>query len=353
MTPPHLPAKTENPETKKFFQRLKWILFIVVLSVSAGTSGASMMLGWIWPRFAEGDTWINSYTRPGLSRGQLESLIREDVAARVLHIYRGSTAIGSVQYLNKKLGDGIILSSDGWVAFYQPDYDGVYKNLSITDNNDHVYTVDRALWDKQSGFLYIKVKNSQFNKAVEFADDVSAVDDIFILQDENWYHTNILYPVLSSKVPHTDTAPIREYSLGSNFTAGSLAVNNQGRVVGFISEKNTLVPATTITRILERFLSRQVLTYPSLGVDGWFSDEQVIVNTQNQNSPEQLQGFFVSGVWSSGSQLRKGDVITEINNRVVTADNLWYTVSNATSVKAKIFRGGKIIDVDVKIVQTK
>jgi hypothetical protein len=353
MSSPHLPPKVDNPQTAQFFQRLKWFVFIIVMSVLAGASGASMILGWIWPRFAEGDTWINSYTRPGLSRAQLESLIREEMTARIVRVYRGATSVASVQYFNKKVGDGVMVSSDGWLALYQPSYDGVYKNLYIVDSSDHVYAPEDALWDKQSGFLFIKINNSQFNKVVEFVDENSLADDIFVWQYENWHPGSILYPVLSGKIPHTDTAPIRQYSLGSEFESGAIAINKQGRVVGFISEKNTLLPALTITRVLGDVLNKQLPTYASLGVDGWFSEEQVIFSGKTGSAQEKIRGFFVSAVWSPGNLLRKGDVITEINNRVVVPDNLWYTVSNAASVKAKVLRNGKIVELNLKVVQTK
>lgn len=353
MKPPHLPVKTENPDTQRFIQRLKFLLFIVTISVLAGASGASMMLGWIWPRFAEGDMWIASYTRPGLSRAQLENLIREETADRLVSVHRGSVAVGEVNYFNKKIGDGIMLSSDGWLAIYQPEYDGIYKNIYVVGNGGNVYQAASATWDKYSGMLYLKVKDDQF-KVVEFVDENASFEDIFVWQDSNWYHGTVLHPVLHYKISHIDSAPVRQYALDSVFQSGQVAINNQGRVAGFITKDSTLLPAQNIARILPKILNKQGLSYPSLGVEGWFSDEQTIfINTSQSDEKERAEGFFVSSVWSSASVLRKGDLIIELNGRIVTVDNLWYIISSAQTVKAKIIRGGKIIELDVKIVQTK
>ena len=182
MLPPHLPPKSSNLEVHRLWQRLKILLAIVVFSVIAGMSGASMMLGWIWPRFADGDTWITSYSRPGLTRIQLENRIQEEISSRIVNVYKGSAVIGGVNTLNKKIGDGIMLSSDGWFAMYQPNFDGNYKSLAVLTSNGQAQQPESAQLDKYSGILYVKIKDQQF-KVAGFPDENSSLDDIFIFQD--------------------------------------------------------------------------------------------------------------------------------------------------------------------------
>ena len=241
MLPPHLPPKSSNLEVHRLWQRLKILLAIVAFSLIAGMSGASMMLGWIWPRFADGDTWITSYSRPGLTRAQLENRIQEEISSRIVGVYKGSAVIGGVNTLNKKIGDGIMLSSDGWFAMYQPDFDGNYKSLAVLAPNGQVQQPESAQLDKYSGILYVKIKDQQF-KVVGFTDENYAMDDIFVFQDSYWYHGFALYPSLNYKIPHLDSAPVLSYTLNGVFNAGGVVINNQGRVVGFITEKNLLLP---------------------------------------------------------------------------------------------------------------
>ena len=354
MHPPHLPPKTSNIEIHRLWQRLKILLAIVVFSVIAGMSGASMMLGWIWPRFAESDTWITSYANPGLSRAQLEDRIREEVSSRIVVVHKGLVSlnlpagqVGGANYLNKKIGDGIMLSSDGWFALYQPNYDGSYKNMYVVTSDGKVWQPEKALWDKYSGILYVKIPDGQF-KVVGFNDENSSLDDIFIFHNSYWYHGSVLYPSLNYQIPHLDSAPALSYSLNGSFNIGEVAITNQGRVAGFITEKNLLLPSFYITRVLSKVLSQQALSYPSLGVDGWFSEEQTIVSEKAK-----VQGFLVANVWSASSPLRRGDVLLEINGRIVTTDNLWYTINNNETVNAKVLRGNKILELVVKVTQTK
>ena len=358
MLPPHLPPKSSSIEFHRLWQRLKSLLAVVVFGLIAGMSGASMLLGWIWPRFAEGDTWITSYARPGLTRAQLENRIQEEISSRIVSVHKGLFSLNGTNYLNKKIGDGIMLSSDGWFAIYQPNYNGNYKNLYVVSQDGQVRQPENALLDKYSGILYVKISAQggsasggkdygQF-KVAGFNDENSALDDIFIFHNSYWYHGAALYPSLNYLIPHLDSAPLLSYSLNSPFNSGEVAINNQGRVVGFVTEKNSLLPSFYITRILSKLLSQQAISYPSLGVDGWFSEEQPIVFGK-----EWAQGFMVTNVWSAVNPLRRGDVLMEINGRIVSADNLWYIISGDQTLNAKILRGGKTLDVVVKVTQTK
>lgn len=347
MHPPHLPPKSSDLEVHRLWQRLKILLAIVVFSVIAGMSGASMMLGWIWPRFADGDTWITSYSRPGLTRVQLENRIQEEISTRIVNVYKGSAVIGGVNTLNKKIGDGIMLSSDGWFAMYQPNFDGNYKNLSVLTADGRVQQPESAQLDKYSGILYLKIKDQQF-KVAGFTDENSSLDDIFIFQDSNWYHGSALNPSLKYQIPHLDSAPILSYTLNSSFNTGEVVINSQGRVAGFVTEKNLLLPSFYITRILPKVLDRQALSYPSLGIDGWFGEEQAIISEK-----QKVPGFAVTNVWSASNPLRRGDIIQEINGRVVSVNNLWYIITGGQTFNVKILRAGKTLDLVVKAAQTK
>lgn len=315
------------------------------------------MLGWIWPRFAEGDTWITSNTRPGLSRAQLEDRIREEVSSRIVAVHKGLIGLSGTNYLNKKIGDGIMLSSDGWIAMYQPVYDGSYKSMYVVTNDGKVWQPEKALLDKYSGILYIKISDGQF-KVSGFVDENSVLDDIFIFHNFYWYHGSVLYPSLNYEIPHLDSAPILSYSFNGSFSAGEVVINNQGRVVGFVTEKNTLLPSFYLTRILPKVLSQQTLSYPSLGIDGWFSEEQTLVSGKTTTGAgsavgNKIQGFIVTNAWSVANPLHRGDVLTEINGRVVTADNLWYIINSNQTFTVKVIRAGKNLELTVKLVQTK
>jgi len=347
MFPPHLPPKSCNIARHQKWRRLKIIFALTIFALIVGMSGASMMIGWIWPRFAEGDTWIASYVHPALSRVQMEDRVRQEISLRIVSVYQSESALNGVNYLKQKMGDAIVVSSDGWVAMYKPDYDGSYKNFSVLAKDGQVYQLENAVMDKYSGVLYLKIKNAQFD-VVNFSGSISAGEDIFVFNDSDWYHSVVDYPVMSANViPHMDTAPVLFYSLDGKFKLGDVVINSQGTVDGLIQNDGSLLSSDYITRVLPNILSAQTVVYPSLGADGWFSEEQPIVVASSSAS-----GFAVTRVWSAGSKLRKGDIITEINGRVVTADDLWYNITGNTTVRLQIIRAGKTIEIETKLTDT-
>lgn len=347
MFPPHLPPQSCNIASHRRWQRLKFVFAFTIFGLIVGMSGASMMLGWIWPRFADGDTWINSYNRPALSRIQLEDRVRQEISSRIVSVYQGESNLNGVNYLKQKIGDAIVVSSDGWIAMYKPDFDGNFKSLAILAQDNSVYQLENALQDRYSDVLYLKIKGGQF-EVVNFSDALSISDDVFIYNNSYWERTLPQYAVFgASSIPHLDTAPIQFYHLDTKFRSGNVAINNQGRVVGLMKNDGSLLPSIYITRILPQVLSNQVIIYPSLGVDGWFSEEAPIVVDKNS-----IAGFAVTKVWSANNKLRKGDVITEINGRVVTADNLWYIITSNSTLRLKIIRADKVLELETKQVDT-
>ena len=105
-----------------------------------------------------------------------------------------------------------------------------------------------------------------------------------------------------------------------------------------------LLPITYLARVLPRVLSEQKIFYPTLGVEGWFSSEQPLVY-----AGQRLDGFAVSRVFT-GVNLKKGDVITEINGQIVGVDTMWYDTNQV--LKLKVWRNGKILEMDAKVLST-
>jgi len=129
--PPHLPPPVCNIADHKKWLRLKLILASAAFGLLAGLSGASILLGWIWPGYGGTDVWtVTEQNRSALSKVQLEEKIAKEIQERIFSVYARATAFNSDSYLKKsdKLGEGVAISSDGWLAMYLPDYNGVYKN---------------------------------------------------------------------------------------------------------------------------------------------------------------------------------------------------------------------------------
>lgn len=345
MFPPHLPPQSSSIVNHKRWQRIKILIGMTAFCVFVGMSGAAIMIGWIWPNYGAEDMWVSLYSRPAISKVQLDNRIRDEISTRLVSVYKTTSNLSGINYLKQPLGSAVMVGSDGWAAIYLPDYDGDFKNMSALAPNGQVYQFENGLLDKYSGIVYLKIKGGQF-EVVNFSNSIAENDDVFAYNNNNWDHAFVKYPVTGNYgLPHLDSAPYLAYSLDTNFQPGSVIVDAQGQVAGLVKKDSTLVPSMYITRVLAKVLSQQIISYPSLGVEGWYSSEQPIV-VQKAG----VQGFGVTKVLSSTSTIKKGDIILTINGRVVDPVNLWYTVSNGGTVRLQILRAGKTITLDTKII---
>lgn len=360
MLAPHLPAPSCNIKGHERWINLKCILASSFLGLVAGVSGASIVLGWIWPNYGEGDTWIVSRSK-GVSTGtNLEEIVRKESTERIFSVYRGSSKIDSLEYLplSEKIGEAVAISSDGWLAMYvkQGISAAITGKLRIISSDGAVFAAEKYLFDYQTKIAYIKISGSvktsaedsattQF-KVASFEEIGREYQEIFVHESGDWrfaetgYRKNL--PPLTSRI---DSAPSYVYSLNGNFSAGSVAITARGRVAGFITDTNELIPAVALTRIMPGVLDRQKIEYPSFGVSGWFSEIQPAFSQGNK-----LTGFVVANVWSRASKLRRGDVIMEINGQIIRDESLWYNIGDK-EVTLTISRAGKVFDLTAVIIK--
>jgi len=352
--PPHLPSPFCNIGDHQALQRIKMILASAGFGLLAGLTGASILIGWIWPSVAGEDLLAVSQTRDVRVRQEIDAKVREEkVDGRLVTVYATAVSFGQATTLNSsdKIGDAMIVGSDGWLAMYRPSGIVNYKNWRVILADGSSYRLENALLDKYSGLVYLKLaKNKvagqdsiQLNNLVDYREaELKAGDDIFIWQKNEWYHGLATYAIRAGKtIPHLDTAPNQFFALDGTYSTGAVAINGQGRVVGVVTEQNLLLPVTYMARILPRVLSEQKIFYPTLGVEGWFSSEQPLVYAD-----QRLDGFAISRVLS-GTILKKGDVITKINGEIVSVDKMWYNKDQV--LKLNVWRNGKFLDVEVVV----
>ena len=324
---------------------MKVLLAASVLGLVAGISGASVMLGWIWPGYGGGDIWFGSYYRPGINRAQMEERIREDMESRVVTVYRGSPATRGVSYLRpeNRIGEAIIISSDGWIAVYFPSFDGKFSSLSALSRDGQLYGFEKGLIDPYTGIAYLKVQGAQF-RVVSFNEDIKPNDSVSVFENGLWRPRSISGAVLGTYgAAHLDSAPMLAYSIDGGVSPSTVVVNTEGRIMGVTKGRNLMIPSEYITRVLPSVLGQGKIAYRTLGVEGWFSAEQpILVNRQK------IEGFFINKVRDPKSLLRKDDIITHINGRVVDAAGLWYTNSEEKA-RLQILRQGRVVEAEARI----
>ena len=351
--PPHIPAPSCDISAHKYWQNIKIILTAVLFGLFSGFTGAAIMLGWVWPSLNIGVNLTSTSGSAFSAHENLSDNIRSESEDRLGMVYHDLTAINgnSLGYLSndKKVGEAVFISSDGWMALYSPNFDGNYKTWRVFLKNGSVFSVQKVVRDVYSNLVFLKITAAQGGaqfKVANFNDQIKKQDDLFVHDGSNWSHTTFVDYLNQAFVsPHLDSAPSVVLKMSNNFSKGSWVLNSSGKFIGVTTNDTMVLPSHYISVILPMVLSNQKLTYRTLGVSGWFSGEQpIVVNDEN------LNGFVVAKVFSD-TGLKVGDVITQINSQVVSADNLWYNIINSQSVKLQVLRKGKLIDVVETIKQ--
>ncbi len=349
-SPPHLPPAACSIDQHRQWERIKLISIAVFFGLLAGITGASVILGWVWPGLGGGDSWILSRNIDTATREVLSDQVRVELEDRVGVVYRDLSSAAGFDYLNqdKKIGEAFVVSSDGWLVMYNFDFDNNFKNWRVLLKNGNAYNVQKVLRDTNSNLVYLKISSTDVGaqfKVMSFGDDVKNQSDVFVFNHGIWKRAIVLGKIARAFRPiHLDSAPSQAYELNQNFAAGDIVATAQGKIVGVVSIDNYVLPGQYFTNVLPGVLSMQKVAYRSLGAYGWFSEEQPIVYNDGK-----ISGFAVTKIFGD-SQLRVGDVILEINGQIVTPDNLWYNVINNQSVKLKVLRKDKNIEV-VQIIK--
>lgn len=331
------------------------ILGVVLLSLFAGLTGGVMALGWIWPNYGGGDTWVVSQTRVETPHSALEDAVRKESAEKIFGVYSDYTALDGVSYLadEDKISDAIVVGSDGWLAMRVSQKPPVFypARWRAISSAGTVYKVEKHLFDPYAKISYIKISLLQIGaeakqtatqfKVAGFEESVNLLDEIFVYEKGEWRYSRVVY-ASNTKPPvngRLDSTPSRAFGLEGTFSDGSVVINRKGRVVGLVGSDSLLLPASGyLTNILPSVLSKQTIEYPSFGVSGWFSFEQPVFDESGQ-----VHGFAVASVWNKNSKLRKGDVVMEINGQIVHDEKLWYNIGAGEAVLT-VLRSGKIIE---------
>lgn len=349
--PPHLPAPTCSVKSHNNLQRIKLILAAAFFGLAGGLSGAAVIIGWIWPGLGGGDAYLESQNYSLLARNQLSESLQVEAQQRVAQVYKDISDNSGLAYLSeqKKIGTALIITSDGWLAMYLPVYDGLYKNWRVLLSNGTVYTVKQVLRDARSNYVYLKleIKNEAQFKVVNFAESVKAGDDVYVYSGGTWKRNIVQDKVYQPiNAVHLDTASHYGFLLANPVKSGAVVLNNQGKIAGVIADSGLLIGGETVSRVLPYILSAQKVLYRTLGVEGWYSEENPILN-----KTEKINGFAVARVLSKNSVFHIGDVIMEISGQVANSNTMWYNISGNSSVKVKILRKGKIVEFETSVLE--
>ncbi len=351
MFPPHLPPPFSNLKDHRQFERLKLIFVATIFGMLSGVSGAAILLGWIWPLTAGGDNFFLSRFSSVVPREQLQSRAQAKIADEIFTIYQKAMTLGKARYFSEgdKVGDAVMSVTSGWVVLNVANYSGFTKDWVAVAENGSLYNVNRALFDKRTSLLYLNISrpsviDQQF-KVVNFNADIKQNDEVFVYEDGQWHSTLVLGPSRGFSDGHLDSASMPTFNLADRFRSGSIVVDADGNVVGFVNDRAAVLALRNEDYFLNGIENKKQLVYRSLGVEGWYTDEKLLVINE-----EKLTGFIVNRVLANKQYFQKGDIILKVDGRPAERNNVWNSLLNS-SVRVSVWRGGKVIEEQVSVVE--
>jgi hypothetical protein len=356
MFPPHLPAPSSSINKHRKFGRLKILLVATCFGLIAGVSGAAVMLGWIWPSIDSADNWVISRYSSTLPRRQLEQRVRSDTLQKIFVIYSKPTNFADFSYLKRqdKLGEAVVVSSEGWLAMHTDQNSKATSNWRAVSFTGVVYSIDQSILDQKAQVLYLHLKQQEGQNGVGTTrfevvnfDELTEIDsDIFVYHSGSWVPSIIVNNHIQfGALQQLDSAPRQRVMVRDVFEKGEVVVNTEGRVIGVMSSSQSFIPAAAITRVVPLVLSTGKISYPSLGVSGWYNFEQPIVVNGNQQP-----GFLVTAVNANNTLFKRGDIIVKLNGQPLTPDLIW-NYRTADETRVDILRRGKSQEILVPLIE--
>jgi hypothetical protein len=290
-------------------------------------------------------------TSHATSEETVSETVNRRVASTVFTLYKKSSTLGGVTYLDPadRLAEAVVGVSSGWLVASVPAYDGAFKEWRVVGDEGVLFNVTKVLYDKYLGLAYVRVErllpandsSEEQLKVALFTTSFDVPSTVFVRRGGELVSTRLVPADSRLFVAHLDTVPTARLALRDSFPSGSVVVNAEGAVLGFVRQDARLIPTATVGSVLAGISDRSAVTYRTLGVEGWFSDEASLYA-----AAQSFEGFLVTRVLIPSSGLRRGDTIREINGRPVRFETIWYT-SNEPTARLKVVRSGKEIELTV------
>jgi S1-C subfamily serine protease len=277
----------------------------------------------------------------------------------------GATAFDKVVFDEDKIGNGIVVTADGWIV---ADFSASKTSgplLAVFSDRTTVF-VDSAkvVTDEATGLAFVKVPASRLEVAA-FGDDrqLRFGDKVYAVTDRSVSGANIARP---RYLPAKDKTALvesserleRKIALDQNSAPGAMIVNGIGEVVGVSRGDGTATPIEYFVGVFRSLFGSGKISRPVLGVNYVSLDFlPVIKGVDLPETGALLTGMgkyraVEKGSVAEVSGLKEGDVIIavehdRINSEVTLAERL-QDYGSGSKVEFTVLRGKESIKIPVQ-----
>ncbi len=354
----------------KWWLRAFWLLLVSLISVSTSL----IVVAKYYPSSAT-VTFLNK-------EKEINNLIvNEKLKNGVVIIFAKkvdeTTNIVENSYLvNRSLGGGLVLSSDGWVVTTSDVIKDINKKY-VVGINSHSYDVEKIVKESGLPFVYLKI-NATGLPSFGFNDigDVRLGDKVLSLAAGGQRNandlrlTNIASWQTVSESAGTQNLIQSSEKVSDYFTVsqslpvkflGAPVVSNDNKVIGLVGqigeEVNVVYPLHLVSPIIDDLFSGRDVYRPMFGVK--YVDLNNLIIPNNQKSSIQ-QGALITGGNVTGIEalrpatkagLKNGDIILEVNGQKIdgtlSLSYQLYEFNPGATIAVTVLRGDSKLRFDV------
>lgn len=354
---------------KKIWTKIINLLVVIGLSLASGALGAALAI-----RSATNVSEIiltNEMRPPAVSRaGSVANMDAVSSAVRgsvVFYRYHSGSRIDGAFLPTDIVGEGVVLTSDGWIASSADVLLGRDQLVAVfADGVSITVPAGKAIKDEATGLAFVRVESDHLNVA-PFGDDTT------LLPGENVYAPksgglNVFSVFAVRETPVTTRADLIESSekfsrrlilAGVGLGLGAPVIDASGKIVAVATSENSAVPAAYFTEAMKDvFLGKKIIR-PTLGVHYVsVADVKALPSAGFPSEGALLIGLGKIKAVNVGSAaelggLRDGDVILAVERDRITKDAPLSEVvaeyASGAKVELSVMRAGKQIKLSVTL----
>jgi hypothetical protein len=249
--------------------------------------------------------------------------------------------------MSENLGDGLIITSDGWVisgvAFPVTDKKIITDDYIIITGKKIIFEIDDYIVDPLTGFSYLHAKEARDLNIMEFGSNSE------ILSGEMVVYNNFNKDVVVSsviKIEREDNL-IRssdkyfdslKLSNSDYFSSKGFVFDLKGRIIALVKNKDMIRPIGQFKGAMNGLLANKKIDRPKVGINyidlnelaltenstlsSEYFEKAIIAKNKNEVSVEKNSLAFKAG-------LKENDIILSINNIPLDKENnLTYLIGN-------------------------
>ena len=264
--------------------------------------------------------------------------------------------IDSAYNLKNEIGQGLIITSDGWIiSSYIPE---LYKNniatktkesiiakYVIIDNNKKTYSVDDIVLDTVTNYSFWKIKADDL--PVRVFVDADNIHNGQLILAVNWDGNSFL-----STIVEKNSVNEKLYKTSDNFLnkiklslipdkqfLGSFLFNLNGDLVALINNNGEINLISDLRPCINCLLAGKKIEYPEFGIN--YIDLSNFVFSDNIKKgaliyPDEKGVFIKKGSLAEKAELRNGDIILSIDNITLDEKNKLENIIKKFSINDEI-----------------